>query len=106
MKTVNILGNGSLELTVTFEPYKSLMSLIGLCIRIAELFPVEIIEFFRMFYEKRMRDNIDGTLSQSRLLIEDTFSASEIRNTALCRDTCSAQKNNIIRLGYQLLEPV
>ena len=104
VKIIDILSDDSLELTLSLKSYESLVSLIRPCIRIDELTLIKIIEIFRMLHEEIVCDDIYWSVFGTALSIIDSGTASEIRDSALGRYTCSAKEHDIFRLFDQLFE--
>ena len=80
------------------------MSLIGSCIRIDELTLIKIIEILRMLHEEIMCDDVYRSVFGTALSIIDSGTASEIRDSALGRYTCSAKEHDVLRLFDQLFK--
>ena len=96
MEIIDVLCDYRLELTLSLESYKSLMSLVGSGIRIDKLTLVKVIEIFRMLYKEVVGNDVDRSVLCAALCVIDTGTASEVRNAALCRYTCSAKEHDIV----------
>ena len=83
MKIIDILGNDRFKLTLSLKSYKSLMSLVGSCVRINKLTLVKVIEIFRMLNKEIMGNDVNRSVFCTALGIVDAGTASEIRNTTL-----------------------
>src|SRR5659263_75608 len=87
MKIINILRNNEFQSSLFLKSAKRLVSGIRLGIRVTKFAFVKIIEFFRVFHEKRMANYINRTKGYSAVLIINAVPASKIRNTTFRRYT-------------------
>ncbi len=104
MEIIDVLGNDSLELPLSLEPDKSLVSLIRLGIRIYQLTLIEIVEDIGMLHKEVMGNDINGTVLGAALGIIDAGAASEVRNAAFRGNPGTAEEYDVIRFGDQFLE--
>ena len=95
MKAVDVLGDNCFELASSFKLRKSKVSFVGLSVKIEHLVLIELIELTYVIAEKGTAQNSLRGLFIFHVI--NSVHASEIRNTAFRGNTCSAEKDNIIR---------
>ena len=94
MQTVYILRHNRSKLTLAFKLCKFEVRRIRFSVRAQHFCAVESIKFLRLFHEKAVAENSLGRIIP--LLIVKTVNTSEIRNTALGGNSCTAEKDYLI----------
>lgn len=95
MKAVDVLGDNCFELASSFKLRKSKVSFVGLSVKIEHLILIELVKLAYMVAEKGTAQNSLRGIFIFHVI--NSVHASEIRNTAFRGNTCSAEKDNIIR---------
>ena len=62
VKIINILRYYGLKLSLLLKANQRLVRLVRFRLGITEFALIKVIEFLRVFYKKRMADDVDGTV--------------------------------------------
>ena len=102
MESVNVLGHNAGHFP-GFFPFRQLqVRPVGLCIQGQHLVPVKTEELFRLPHEKSMGKHLLRRIIV--LLVVQSVHAAEIGDSALCGNTCTAEKDDLFRPIHQTLQ--
>ena len=102
MQTVNILSDDGPELAPLFKLGKLQVSPIGHNTVDDQLFPVKTVILSRVTDKKAAGEDSFGRVLP--LLVIQSVHAAEIRNSRLCTDSGTAEKNDILALVHQFFQ--